>query len=325
VEIEEAVRSLWGLLSLFSYIDVDFESVRTDWIPETEAEQEQITVNGFSMTRDMAAVLRPRRLNFDLVARALLSAKAATHYETPLGFLRRGMRAIHARQYIEAFNNLFYFLETLYAPGYSNPKQVKRKLWSAKDIRAAVAKAREPLRRDNHLDPRKKATLLGKSDEELVTHLVETRGELHHHSLRKSGVWHPDKADQFQEEAILLQHTVHSIAMQRALSIMYAPERDRELMLSAREAGAITIVRIEAIGLVKGVKTSLVPFVIEVPRRKLDREALNEVHLMFRNQFRSGPRDVQVFEYQIVSGDGSKVYAVWRSAETDASSASQSC
>ncbi len=313
-DVEEAIRTVGGLLSLFTFVEIDIDGVKTEWVPESDSERQRLNVSSFSRTVKKADLLKPRRLSFDLVARAMASAKVAAHYEIPLGFLRRGTRAMYNGQYIEAFYNLFFFLETLFAPGHSNPKRVKKLFWSSKVVQDAVARSRDRFLKESRLNASKRDKLLGMTDEQLVHHLVDLRGNLHHHALGRPGIWHPDKADLFHEEAVFLQHIVHSIALADAMALLFAPERNEDLLHSAQEAGAITKVRIEASGLIHGVRRTLRPFLISVPYRHIDRAAIDAVHRLFREQFRGGPNNVQVLDYRLVSEDGSQVYAVWQRA-----------
>jgi len=316
-DVEEAIRTIWGLLSLFAGVEVVVDSVKPEWIPENDNDRERLNIYSFSRGVQKADLLEPRRLSYDLVVRAMASAKAAAHYEIPLGFLRRGTRAIYNGQYIEAYYNLFFFLETLFAPGYSDPKRVKERLWAAKVVKDAVAQSRAPFSNESRLNASKRDKLLGMTDEQLLYHLVDLRGNLHHHALGRPGIWHPDKADRFHEEAILLQQIVHSIAMADAMAVLFAPEQGEVILRSARDAGAITIVRVEASGLINGVKQQLKPISICVPSRRIDREVLDAVHRRFREQFRGGPKNVQVLEYKLMSEDASRVYAVWHRAGSE--------
>lgn len=313
-EVEEAVRTLWGLLGLFCYLEIDIGAVETEWIPENDSEREALKVYSYSHSVQKKDLLEPRRLGYDIVARAMASAKTGTHYEIPLGFLRRGTRAIYNEQYIDAFYNLFFFLETLFAPGYSNPKVVKQRLCRSQAVKVAVTKSQEPFSKERHLDTRKRDELLRMSDDQLIHHLVDLRGELHHHSLGKPGIWHPEKASHFREEAILLQHVVHSIALANTLELLYAPERNDDLMSSATMASAIAKLRVEASGVINGVKTRLQPYLISVPGRRVDAATIDGVHRHFRSQFPGGPQNVEVTDYKIMSEDASQVYAIWERA-----------
>jgi len=314
-EVEEAVRTLWGLLGLFCYLEIDISAVKTEWIPENDLEREAIRIYSYSHSVQKVDLHESRRLGYDIVARAMASSKAGTHYEIPLGFLRRGTRAIYNEQYIDGFYNLFFFLETLFAPGYSNPKVVKQRLCSAKVVDAAITESREPFSQETHLNDAKRDKLLRMSNDQIIHHLVDLRGDLHHHSLGKPGIWHPEKAEHFREETILLQLVVHSIALANTLELLYAPERDEELMRSAELAKAIIKLKVEASGLINGVKVRLQPYLISVPGRRVDAAIINGVHRFFRDQFPAGPRNVELTDYQITSEDASQIYAIWERAD----------
>jgi hypothetical protein len=303
---------------LFCYIEIDFDSVEIDWVGENEEEQRRIGIHNFSRKKQKANLLQPRRLGYDLVARATVSVKAASHFEVPLGFLRRGTRAIYDGQYIDGFYNLFFFLETLYAPGHSNPRRVKERLLASAEISDALPKARASFSRERNLNETKRRALLHMANTQLLEHMVTVRGNLHHHSLGRPGVWHPDKADQFREEALFLQHVVHDIALKKALDMMYESDRNEDLIRSAVEAGAVSKVRVEAVGLIDGTRTTLQPFVFSIPRKTIDRLAIDEVHRAFREQFRGGPKNVEMIEYKITSEDGMRTLAKWeRVASSD--------
>src|ERR1019366_595809 len=40
-DVEEAIRTLWGLLGLFTFVEIDVDSVKTEWIPESDGERER--------------------------------------------------------------------------------------------------------------------------------------------------------------------------------------------------------------------------------------------------------------------------------------------
>ena len=318
-DVEEAIRTLWGMLSLFTFIEIDIDNVETEWIPENDHERERLKLFSFSRSVQKINPLTPRRLSYDLVARAMASTKAAAHFEIPLGFLRRGTRAMHNDQYIEAFYNLFFFLETQFAPGYSNPKKVKEYLWNSKIVKNAVANSRVPFSKERHLDTLKRNKLLSMTDEQIIHHLVDLRGNLHHHALGKPGIWHPDKANHFHEEALLLRHISHSIALANTIELMFAPERNEDILHSAKEAGAITKVKIVAIGIVDGLKQNLESVLISIPCKHIDRAVIDGAHSLFRKQFRGGPRNVKLLEYKLMSEDTSQVYAIWQCASPEKS------
>lgn len=314
-EVEEAIRTVWGLIGLFTYLDISIDNVKTEWIPESEGDRERLKLFSFTRNLQKADLLKPRRLGYDLISRAMSSAKAAAHYEIPLGFLRRGTRSMYDSQYLEAFYYLFFFLETLFAPGYSNPKKVKERLCSSSIVKNAVSVSRNSFAKDSQLNVQKRDNLIKMTDEQIIHHLVDLRGNLHHHALGKPGVWHPDKVDRFHEEAKLLQIIVHSIAMKEVLKLLFSPERDKDLVNAARDSGAITKVKVEALGVLNGIQVKLQPVMISIPSHHVDAAALDHAHRVFRKRFIGGPKNVKVIEYKLMSEDASRIFAVWKYAD----------
>jgi hypothetical protein len=47
-----------------------------------------------------------------------------------------------------------------------------------------------------------------------------TRGNLHHHALRRPGIWHPEKPERFEAEVLILQSIAHSIALEEVFSLI---------------------------------------------------------------------------------------------------------
>ena len=100
----------------------------------------------------------------------------------------------------------------MFAPGYSDPKRVSEKFLKAKEIRDAIAAARQDGECPALFKRNELKALLSKTDDEMVRCLVETRGSLHHHS-RHRPKWHPEKAVEHEAEAVLIQSIATTIAL----------------------------------------------------------------------------------------------------------------
>ncbi|HZZ93034.1 MAG TPA: hypothetical protein VFE23_10750 [Usitatibacter sp.] len=307
-EVERAVRTIWGLVSLFTTIDIDFESVERTWIPETEAEKDALKISRFSAGIKLQEDA-PRAIGFDLVARAMLSSIDAADFEVPLGFLRRGMRATRDGEYVDAFYSYFFFLETLYAPGFSSPAKVKAKLWDAKPVRDALISMRTTLPVAEFREG-KGASLLALSNQQILERLVDVRGELHHHALRRPGVWHPDKPSAYREEAIMLGDIVHKIARDQAFALMFDARRDEALMSSAAGAGALTRIRIAAFELTPHGERELPPVTVTLPAVAISTAAVDATNRLLRDKYAN--TNVEIVRYELRSEDGETVYASWR-------------
>jgi hypothetical protein len=181
---------------------------------------------------------------------------------------------------------------------------------AAEPLRRATAHALGELATDPNFAQGKGSRLLALTPKQLVEHLVDLRGELHHHSLRKPGVWHPDKAHLFQEEALLLMQIVHHIAMAHSHNVIFDSQRNSDLMKSARAAGMLTSLQVEVTALIKGNTATLPPIRFHIPTSKPNRAAINTVHHEFRRRFRGTPEG-ELLKYKMVSDDGRRVFAVW--------------
>lgn len=310
-EVEQFLRTVQGLLSLFSSIEIDFGRVQISWKPENEEEEKALELYSFQINTEKFNPDQPSQLDFNLVTQSVTAAVNATHFEIPLSFMRRGNRDIHASRYIEAYYNLFFFLETLYAPGHSNSKKVMEKFKSAGPIRNAITTTRKRLSQNSPINTPKLKTLLGMTEEELIEHIVKLRGNLHHHALPRAGAWHPEKAEEFKEDTLLLQHLVHDIAIAEVWPLIFADEQREQIMQNAREAGAIVKVRVEPIGLIDGEAQDLESLVFQVPGYRVTRNIIDRVNQEFRGMYPGGIRDTEILGYKIVSEDRAQVYATY--------------
>lgn len=310
-EVERIARTVQGLVSLFVTIDIDFDECKISWEPESDEEKKQLQLKEFKVGTETLDIWAPRHLSYEFIARAMLSADEVADQEVTLAFLRRGSRDLHSGDCILAFYNFFFFLETQFAPGYSDPKRVTEKFLKAEPIKRALAQLRSGEAQAELRGP--SAKLLKKSDEELIKHLVKTRGELHHHAQRRPGVWHPDKPNAVVAEVEVLQAIAHTIAFQDSLAAMYKEDKKAKLRASAEADGAIITIKVVGYGIRKdGTKVSLVPTVVTTPGRVIDHAKVEWVHNHIRTNNQYNRNDVELVEYTICSEDERQIFARWR-------------
>jgi hypothetical protein len=236
-EVTDYLMVVQGMLTLLGTFTIDFNKRQVKWEPENDDERAKLNLFSYSVTTNNN-VEAQSPFTFDFIARTVFTAASSAHYELPLTFLRRGLQDIKNDRFIDAFYNFFFFLETQFAPGFSNPKVVAEKLSEAASVKAALQVTRENLpRQRGHLP--NLPPLLAFGDRELIAHLVDTRGNLHHHALRRPGIWHPEKPERFEAEALILQSIAHSIALEEVFSLIYSQEQDDAFIEGAREVGAM--------------------------------------------------------------------------------------
>jgi hypothetical protein len=311
-EIDQVLRTMQGLLSLYAATEIDFETVQMQWLPENAEEENRLTVSSFSRERVNPDFDRPRHFEFDLAARMALAAPHAKEFEIPLSFVRRGSRDFKEGRYIESFYNLFFFLETLFAPGFSTPSKVIKKFKAAKEIRSAISEVRRLQSSPAIQGLPKLVSLVGKTDDQLLEYLVETRGNLHHHAPRRSDVWRPDKPDEFRDDCLLLLQIVSKIALDMTRPILFQQKFSEELGRCAEEVGAILTFRVEAVSILDGKKQQLDPVTIRTIGRRVSRTAIDQVQATFRRSFPPHGPDFEIDRYQIMSDDRNHVYAIYQ-------------
>jgi len=236
-QLESDLRLIQGALSLFASISIDFSSQKTEWIAEFEEEESKIELYSISAEEDRSHLQEPLHLDFEWVALAVAAVGDIQDLEIPLSFLRRGGECISQGRFIEGFYNLFFYFETQFAAGLSNPKRVKQRLLAATPVRQGLT----ALRASALVMGRKAdANLVAKlqlSDEAILEELVSLRGHLHHHSKGKVR-WHPDKGEAFRIDTQLLSALATQTAIAQLQSTMFSAECQKRAAETAKANGA---------------------------------------------------------------------------------------
>jgi hypothetical protein len=308
-EAESILRTGCGLLGFFAQADIDFDRPTIEWEPESEEERSRLQM--FSFSTGPSERKPPLPIQYDIVARCFLAAIPASDKEIPLSFIARGRRAMGQGSYIDAFYSYFFFFETQFAPGYSNPKEVTKRFKASPDFMNAFAEARKlampELKRVRGL-----RELVAKSNEEIVEHLVKTRGMLHHHAQRKGGSWHPEKHDQFEKEALMLSYLAYVVAQRQNLPVMFNEKIDQLMLDGAKAEGATYTYTIEALGGGDRYGLNGLPRLnVQFPGHSPSHKALSYLNEDIRHEGK--PYDLMAVRgYDIKSTDGSQVFATYK-------------
>jgi hypothetical protein len=89
------------------------------------------------------------------------------------------------------------------------------------------------VRSHNRVEKSFQSTYLDKSVEEVISHLVKLRGELHHHTSRRSGIWHPTDHVRFGADALFLQQLCFAVAFAIAGDAWFEERTIREYQAQA--------------------------------------------------------------------------------------------
>jgi hypothetical protein len=215
--VQDLLITVQGMLTLFGQFSIDLFTCKAEFVPESEEERSKITINDYLLKMEKPVVNDAVPLPFEDLAQIISAAPELSDYQVPLSFIRRGIEDMGQDRYVEAFYNFFFFLETMFAPGYRDPKRVSEKFLKAKEIRGTIVAARQDGESPALFKRNELKVLLSKTDEEMVRCLVETRGSLHHHS-RHRPKWHPEKAVEHEAEALLIQSIATTIALNEVVT-----------------------------------------------------------------------------------------------------------
>ncbi|MGE3701811.1 MAG: hypothetical protein AB7G08_23935 [Hyphomicrobiaceae bacterium] len=243
-EVESIVRTAFGLLGFFADVTVDFERPGIAWEGETDEERAKLQMSSFNVGPSERP--EPLPTTFDLVARCFLSASKLSDREVLLSFMAKGRRDMIGGRYIDAYYSHYFFLETQFAPGYSNPAKVKAIFNAAPEIVAAMSEARKIAAQEGR-GMRRMTKLLALSDKQLIDHLVDMRGKLHHHALpRKASSWHPDKHKEFEVDALFLSFLAHAISQNQNLPVLFDEAMNAKIREVTEQEGIAFTYLVEA-------------------------------------------------------------------------------
>lgn len=305
-DVESIVRTACGLLGFFSDADVDFARPSIAWEAETEEESEQLDMLSFSLQPGEREECPP--ISYDLVARCFLTALSVRDREVLLRFMAKGRKDMLAGRYIDAYYSHYFFLETQFSPGQSNPDRVKAKFKASQEITGAIAKARA-LAQSERGRVHRMGELLDLPDDKLIEHLVDTRNTLHHHALpRAKSAWHPDKHEVFQAEALFIAFLTNEISQRQNMATLFHESVDTQLMEAARNEGVEYTYVVEGQGNDRLGRDALFTLRISLPSRSPSFAALTAVEEDIRRD--GAPFDgAAIRAYAIKSTDGAEVFA----------------
>lgn len=228
--IQVELRVVEGLLSLYGLEGIDVENPAQSWHPDTEDEKKSLHIFSFSHSLQHLSDNELYPAPFDLVARSFLAALSAKDIELPLSFFRKGRIDSRERRYIEAFYDYYFVLETVYAEGKSRNNAVKDAMKGNAELLALVKKALtdelliDMMKREPKLKAAFDKSYANKSASEVIDHLVEIRGFLHHHNAKRPGIWHPEDHKRFEIDALLIERIAFAVVFALSEPFIFSEE-----------------------------------------------------------------------------------------------------
>jgi len=302
-EVLNIIITLQGALGIYSYFEIDHQNVSMKFFPETEEEKNTLQLHGFSTQKPQVDLSKARDIDAEIVARTILSSIELKKYQIHLSFLRRAKKNIIERSFIEAFYNLFFIIEMLYVPGYSNPKSIKKILKRNNNLRISIEKS------SGYYDVyRKKRSMDEMSTDEIIDEIVDTRGNLHHHrGPGSSKTWHPEKSSEYEEYVDFIHSVCTNIMLDLVHKITFSEKTFNDLMSPAKEDGRTREYRVALSYKSADNDAPLKTLILRTPALEITRERLLSVNRRVQQILSAGRLSEKISGYLIRIDDDNLV------------------
>ncbi|MBS7555113.1 hypothetical protein KHC23_15810 [Ancylobacter dichloromethanicus] len=232
-----------AVVSGMQIVDLDYDSYELRFRPENIEEEPLIIVLSFKSNSGKAL---NRACDFEQIGRAFCAGPISDDRIESTSHFREGRIAYEAGRYVDAYNNMFLFLETRYCEGKTgNDKQTDILSNNREfcDIVEKISKeffSKATLRRSHALD------LFNPDDaiRDKIKALVLLRGKLRHHSLKSPHRWDPNRQHAYETPARFLGAVVGDIVLEESLADIYSPsalEAFKEISVATGHETRITI------------------------------------------------------------------------------------
>ena len=238
--VRQDMRAAEGMLALFGLESINTENAEEIWLPDTLEEKAELKVNNMQRKTELRPIQELPYSEFDLVARAFLSAHRGRSIESLLSFFRKGRADIIESRYLEAVFDFLFMIESNYANGKFKSTQVEQEYLSNQElidqIRISLRDdtVQQNVSGDNRIAEAFRRDYFSRSPVEIVKHIVKLRGFLHHHTKGKKGIWHPDDHVRYGADAFFLQQLCFNIGFRLIDPILFAPEHVHQYQALAK-------------------------------------------------------------------------------------------
>lgn len=219
-EIEEVVLQIASGFSLFtsSNVEIQYESRSIQW-----SDDPGLLSLDVGIYHRNYQIKNNKELTLPLFIRCVLTGCIIKKHDPSLTFYNRGASDASSHRFIEAFYNLFFFLEYLYIRGKTNKRKVVNELLKSTELVETIEKVRRKEELAQLLTLRSLEKITNSSVEEIIEMIVSTRGRLHHPNEKRQGDWNPEKQRYFSDETLFLQLVCMEIAHQRFFRLSFSP------------------------------------------------------------------------------------------------------
>jgi len=224
-----------GLLSFFGLREIIFDKYDVEWIPQNEEEKKLLHINNFSFGyKDVDD--HNDSIPFYLIASSFIACYQNDNYEAAMSFYRKGKIDMAAQNYIEAFYDFYFVLESVFAKGKTKNDAIEKQFLSSERLMNSINKSKlqdaSSLRRIAK-ETNRSFDYIASQNREIVRHIVKTRGFLHHHNEKHPDSWSPDFQKDFHLDAVFIMNVAHNVLWEKVTEYIYNKDVESTFMKSA--------------------------------------------------------------------------------------------
>lgn len=214
----ESLMSIWGLKS------IDRRTYEIKWFPESQLEKDKLKINNFSVKSEKMSIEEIPPLSYDLAARSIISSWDGANISVVTGFYRKGCSDIENGEYIDAIYDFYLILETCYCEGKWRGNEVKKRLKASNPVMDAFNSTIQNALLTQRQKESVRLRVEFHSFEGFIDHIVDVRGQLHHHSEKNLKAWDPNRPEDFDLEAIYLHSICYHLIFNKIWEYIDKPE-----------------------------------------------------------------------------------------------------
>lgn len=217
----EKIMNWQAVVSGLQIFDLDYDNCELRFRAENFGEEAHIHVKSFKTNLETLNFA----CDFEQIGRAFCVGPISDDRIESTSHFREGRIAFEAGRYVDAYNNMFLFLETRYCDGKTKTAQQVELLSKEQKFCEALERTAIDFSKQSRA-PRKDKFDIFKTDDgirEKTRTLVLLRGNLRHHSLKSPQRWDPNKQNEYEGAARFLGAVVGDIVIKESLEDIYEP------------------------------------------------------------------------------------------------------
>jgi hypothetical protein len=223
VRARKAIMNWQAVVSGMQVISLDYDCYEMRFHAETFEEHSKISVHSLKTDYDKSL---NASCDFEQIGRAFCVGQISDDRIESTAHFRDGRIAFASGRYVDAYNNMFLFIETRYCDGKTSLHQQVNLLINRHELCEIIENNHQLFLNSPSLSEGGSGLHLFKTGDgikEKIQSLVLLRGRLRHHSLKSPMRWDPNDQEKYKDPARFLSAVVGDIVMKESVGDIYSP------------------------------------------------------------------------------------------------------